>query len=280
MKVCLIVVFNSPFPRNIPILLDLYRGRFDQIFFLTHQTGGYDNALPVQGHSHYFHNFYLQWLDCLLGYDYYVITHDDAVLHPQLNKHNLWQRFAIPQDAICLRNIDIVPRDSPWSWAWKGGYDIVDANQELKTLLENEHAHLLQRFERDIASFGLSRYGDPVRRIQQQKPMLYGGGANADLLFMNARGFEKLMEKIQLLNHPGLFVEIVVPMAALLTDQPIYLLGASHHAPVHRQSFLLNILLSLFLLLAGDRISFHPIKFGKAQVRTRQLFLKLYHSWQ
>ena len=212
---------------NIPLLNELYAGRFDGIFYLTHKPEGYPNALGVEGESYYFHNFLLQAFERMRGYDYYVITHDDAILHPQLNKHDLWTRFAIPARFHCVRNVDIVPRGSAWAWAQRWGYDVVDASPPLQAILTDRFPHLSKRFVQDVFPQGCSRFRDaPVRLEAQGAPMLFGGGPNADLLFLPARALEDLVGAIRLLNFPGLFVEIVVPMAVLLTDWPIHLLLA------------------------------------------------------
>ena len=96
MRVCLVVVFNTPFTSNIPLLMELYNGRFDSVFFLTHKPEAYQNAIGVEGESFYFHNFFLQAFESIRGFDYYVVTHDDAVLHPKLSKRNLFSAFEIP----------------------------------------------------------------------------------------------------------------------------------------------------------------------------------------
>lgn len=276
-KVCLIVTFNSPFVSNIPVLLDLYKSRFDQIFFLIHEPEKYENALKVEGKSHYFHNYFLQNFEQIRGYDYYIFTHDDAILHPQLNKHNLWSHFSIPYNAICLRNIDLVPRESSWSWAWQGGYDVVDTNPRLRNFLIEQHPQLCANYLKFIAPFQFDKYADLENIVKKHRaPLLFGGGANADLMFMSGKAMENLMEKIELLNFPGFFVEIVVPMAILLTDWPVYLLRYGRHAPIHFPRGR-GILWKLLVLVFGSRISYHPIKIGTSHPLIRKIFVFLYH---
>jgi hypothetical protein len=275
-KVCLIITFNSPFAANIPILSELYKSRFDKIYFLIHKPEGYQNALRINGESFYFHNYFLQNLEQIRGYDYYVFTHDDAILHPRLNKHDLWERFSIPENALCVRNIDLVPRDSSWNWAWHGGYEVVDNNPQLRDLVNELHPHLCKSFLKYVAPFHQSKYSDPEKIIREQgPPLLFGGGANGDLMFMPGLAMERLMEKVSLLNFPGFFVEIVIPMAILLTDWPIYLLRTNPHAPIHnpRRGFILSKLGVITLL---NRMSYHPIKFGMAHPLARKSFISLY----
>jgi hypothetical protein len=205
-----------------------------------------------------------------------VFTHDDAILHPRLNKTNLWARFSIPQNALCVRNIDLLPRDSPWKWTWHGGYDVVDGNPRLRDLVNELHPHLCENYLKYVAPFHQSKYRDPEKIMRERvPPLLFGGGANADLMFIPGPAMEKLMENVSNLNFPGLFVEIVIPMAILLTDWPIYLLRTNQHAPIHypRRGFILSRLAVLVLL---NRISFHPIKFGMAHPLSRKLFVSLY----
>ena len=85
-----------------------------------------------------------------------------------------------------------------------------------------------------------------------------------------------VVDRIRLLNYPGLFVEIVIPIAIMLTDWPIHILRAGNHAPFHRQSRWLGILFRLMLIACGQRVSHHPIKFGKASRISRRLFVAAY----
>ncbi len=280
MKTCLVVVFNSPYPSNVPILLQLYADRFDHVCFLTHEPADHPNAIQIEGESYYFHNFFLQAFDKIRGYDYYIITHDDAVLHPQLNQTNLWSRFSIPDNSICLRNIDIVPRNSKWFWADPFGYSVVDRCSSLRTFLTDHFSFLCSRFSEQAAPFRLSHLPDPLYQMRHHgPPLLFGGGPNADLLLLPRAAFEQLVAKIELLNYPGLFVEIVVPTAALLTDFPLYLLQRNRHAPTHRQSRWFHILVRLSYMLLSDRLSHHPIKLAKVDPSSLRLFVKLYRAF-
>lgn len=279
MRVCLVVCFNSPFLANIPILEQIYKDRFDDIYFLmplAEVNYANKNIITVSGKSIYFHNYFLQAYENLRGYDYYVITHDDAVLNPRFNKNDFMSRFSLPRENICIRNIDIVPRTSPWHWAWHGGYDIVDGNDQLRSLLNKLSPLMLENYYKQVSNrYPLKKDGFKYENRNIETPVLFGGGANADLLLMPGKAFDELVEKIILLNFPGLFVEIVIPMAILLTNRPIYFLNSGSHKPIFlRHSLSMPLLLALMLI--RNNIACHPVKFGKSNSLKKKIFLSLY----
>ncbi len=280
MKTCLLIIFNSPFAANIPLLEALYRSRFDRVVFVLTEDARRPDAIRVHGESKTFHNFLLQAFDDVQGYDYYIVTHDDAILTPRLIPSRLFTDFGVPLDAICLRDISVVPRHSTWHWATHGGYDVVDSFPEVRELLSKVHPILCERYLSIIPQG--PRQAIAKLMEQQLPPMLFGGGPNADLIFAPGHAFEELMDKIRILNQPELFVELVVPMAALLTRCPVYLLSAGRHCPIHRPfplSSRLPVALRLAFLIASNRLSYHPIKFGGVGELSKRNFVRLYRMF-
>ena len=90
-KICLSVVFNHQFEKNIPKLRNIYKDRFSTIRYLSPFSKCKDpEVIPVCETSVHFQGYFAQGFknlpkDC----EYYVFCGDDLVLNPSLNESNL-----------------------------------------------------------------------------------------------------------------------------------------------------------------------------------------------
>jgi hypothetical protein len=280
MKTALIVVFNNPFPKNIPLLDRLYRSKFDKIFYLIDAPSIYPGMVPVKGISYNFQNFYLQAFDQIRGSDYYFITHDDALLNPRFRPATAFSHFNLPEDAICIRNIEMIPNDAAWHFTWKGVYDVVQKNENLQSVLQSFKPHLIQRYQNQILPVGCSRYDMAKweKTVNSQSEILFGNGAFSDILMMPGIALQDLVASLQMLQAPDLFVEAAIPTAILLTQWKIHLMASSSHAPTYfwGKETQKHAFSYLFRMLKEDRIAVHPIKLGKMKKFQRWAFINMY----
>jgi hypothetical protein len=280
MNTALVVVFNHPFPKNIPLLDRLYRSKFDKIFYLIDAPNIYPGIVPVKGISYTFQNFYLQAIEQIRGSDYYFITHDDALLNPRFRPSTAFSHFNLPEEAICIRNIDMIPHDSVWKYAWKGVYDVVEKNNNLRSILQSSKSQLIQRYENQIIPFGCSHYDIAKwkKTVSEQTEILFGHGANADILMMPGKALQDMVSSLQMLQAPDLFVEAAIPTAILLTQWKIHLMDSSSHLPKYiweleaQKKFLSN----LFTMQREDLIAVHPVKFGEMKKFQKWVFVNMY----
>ena len=90
-KICLSVVFNHQFEKNIPKLRNIYKERFSTIRYLSPFSKSKDpEVIPIFETSVHFQGYFAQSFshlpkDC----DYYVFCGDDLILNPCLNESNL-----------------------------------------------------------------------------------------------------------------------------------------------------------------------------------------------
>jgi hypothetical protein len=90
-EICLSVVFNHQFEKNIPKLRNIYKDRFSTIRYLSPFSKCKDpEVIPVCETSVHFQGYFAQAFthlpkDC----DYYVFCGDDLILNPSLNESNL-----------------------------------------------------------------------------------------------------------------------------------------------------------------------------------------------
>jgi len=284
MKTALVIIFNNPFPGNIPISEKLYGHKFDKIYYLINYQSDDEKIIYVNANSHEFQKFYLQAFDDLKGSDYYFFIHDDVLLNPKFNSKTAFTSFKIPFDKICIRNIDIIPYNAKWNWTWKGCYDVVEKDPFLQEILKENRNYLIKRFQEQILPYNCSRYrGDELEKIIcNQSEFLFGHGANADILMMPYEGFKEFIEKLRMINSEGLFVEAAIPTAVLLTKWPIYLMNSSANAPHYcwGKDYKKNNFFYLQKLIKGANIGIHPVKLGKMNWSLLQIFIYLYKKME
>ena len=87
-KICLSLVFNHQFEKNIPKLRNIYKDRFSTIRYLSPFSKSNDpEVIPIFETSVHFQGYFAQAFshlpkDC----DYYVFCGDDLILNPGLNE--------------------------------------------------------------------------------------------------------------------------------------------------------------------------------------------------
>lgn len=97
-EVCLIVIFNHRYDRNLPVLEEMYQDRFSNRFYLVpFYDGDMENVIPVYGRSIFFQGYIAQGAQCFVKkeFKHYLFIADDMVLHPQINEKNYREFFEV-----------------------------------------------------------------------------------------------------------------------------------------------------------------------------------------
>ena len=111
---------NHPFPRNLPLLREIYLGRFSELRFLVPFERLDDRDVITVYRGSYTHAGYitdarkeLGEIDC----DYFIFCHDDVLLNPQLNEHRFPELFPIgPNDGFISRVGALPAYIGVWDW--------------------------------------------------------------------------------------------------------------------------------------------------------------------
>ncbi len=111
---------NNPFPRNLPLLRELYLGRFSHLRFLIPFERLDDPDVITVYRGSYTHAGYitdaraeLAKIDC----DYFIFSHDDVLLNPQLNEASFFETFPIgPKDGFISRVGPPPQAVGLWDW--------------------------------------------------------------------------------------------------------------------------------------------------------------------
>lgn len=110
MKICLVIVYNHNYEKNIPVLNRIYAGRFSHIFHVMpfyqgsdpHVIGVYENSFQFSG---YIAQAYVRLpKDCAQ----YVFVADDMVLNPTFDETNIVNRLNLLSDTCITTGVRVV----------------------------------------------------------------------------------------------------------------------------------------------------------------------------
>jgi hypothetical protein len=119
MTTTLCVLFGHPFPKNIPVLRELYGSRFSDVIFLQPLVRSEDrDVLTVYRGSYNFHGMIADAFARLISKrsDHYVFIQDDVLLNPLLNEKNIAERLSVEVDQAFIPKF--APLGGPLSWDW------------------------------------------------------------------------------------------------------------------------------------------------------------------
>lgn len=119
-RICACVVMNHPYPANLPLLREIYKGRFSEVRFLIPFERMPDEDVITVYRGSYSHAAFitdayesLRALDC----DYYIVVHDDVLLNPRLSEGSFREYFPIgPDDAFIHQAGKPDPNIGSWAW--------------------------------------------------------------------------------------------------------------------------------------------------------------------
>lgn len=128
---CLCIVFNHPFPQNIPILERVYRPRFPKLKFLIpfYVENGNDDVITVYRGSFHHQGYATDAAHKLADVEcsHFIFLQDDVLLNPSLNAENLDAVLEISPEGGFINNLSTLNCDiGGWHWlpgiVWKFYY--------------------------------------------------------------------------------------------------------------------------------------------------------------
>ena len=99
-KVCLLILFNHRFDRNLPLLDKMYKERFSHIrYIVPFYDGDRDDVISVFSRSIFFESYIAQAYNVLKDedFDYFYIVADDMIINPKINENNLQNFFGLEE---------------------------------------------------------------------------------------------------------------------------------------------------------------------------------------
>jgi hypothetical protein len=108
-EICLCVIYNHNYEKNIDKVELIYKGRFKNIYHLMpFYRGGRKNVLSVWGNSYFFSGFVAQGLHGFYDdkYSQYVFVGDDVMLDKTVNENSLRDKLTLSNgDGFTAKNI-------------------------------------------------------------------------------------------------------------------------------------------------------------------------------
>jgi len=117
-NIALLVIFNHRYDKNLPILEDMYKGRFSNRYYLVpFYDGKMKNVVSVYGRSIFFEIYIAQAYNVLKdkGFDYYYIVADDMMINPLINENNILDFFELQDGESWIPHLRLI-RDQKNFW--------------------------------------------------------------------------------------------------------------------------------------------------------------------
>ena len=116
-RVCLIVVFNHKYIKNITKLRKTYKGKFSDVFYLVpffdnsdhiKINNKTDDIIPVYESSYNFQGYFAQAFQRIKQdkYDSFVFVADDMIINPSINENNIFDYIGIETDDSYIKQIE------------------------------------------------------------------------------------------------------------------------------------------------------------------------------
>ncbi len=244
-KICLMVIYNHRYDKNIPRVEELYKGKFSHIFhIMPFYDENKENVIPVYENSFYFSNYIAQAYQHLKnkGFTHFFVVADDMILNPAINENSLWDETGIKKDECYISGFLEMHNVKRW-WG-----HIVSAIHFRPNLSGTEVSSFLPNIndaQNQFKKFGveckplswklfLSSSLNSKFRILKDWPIkknmkwpikrnfdypLLGG--YSDIVFITAGTMEKFAQYCGIFAATRLFVEIAIPTSLALSAEKI-----------------------------------------------------------
>jgi hypothetical protein len=113
-EVCLVVIYNHNYEKNIDVVERLYSSRFTKIVHvMPFYKGTRKNVVPVYGNSFYFSGYIAQAASHLssIHVTSFVFIADDLILSPRLNDGNILRELSLDAETAFIPDIRSLSRD-------------------------------------------------------------------------------------------------------------------------------------------------------------------------
>lgn len=252
-KLCLLVLFNHRYDKNIPLLAEMYRERFSHIYYIVpFYDGDREDVIPVYGRSIFFESYIAQAYNMLKdkGFDDFYIIADDMIINPSINESNYREFFELEEGESYIPHLRTI-KEQPYFWigtlsafTYKPVQKYVETKNELPTVEEAEQRmkfhglhNTMELSRKDIFkgfSLKTTYMADKARlalRVLTKLKHPFSSKANlsypliasySDTLLVSAATMPRFAHYCGVFGATCLFVEVAIPTAlALASDKKI-----------------------------------------------------------
>lgn len=255
-KICLVVIYNHKYEKNIPVIDRIYKGRFSHVYHvMPFAETKQQNVIGVYESAYQFQGYVAQAARVFRSdeYTHYVFVADDMVLAPHLNENNVVDVLSLNNNtAFISSKPEILTRSKAMNWI-QGMSALAFMNQqgnacewhhELPSIEEAREKFELAGLDwKDGVDVNFWRYAMLIMRAGRLSPymlrplpligrclrfvsrcddmvypMAYG---YSDFCVIPNTGFDKFVHYSGVLSAMRVFVEVAIPTAMILSCKNI-----------------------------------------------------------
>lgn len=120
-NVCLVVIFNHRYDKNLPLLRKIYGAQFSHIrFLMPFYDGADDDVIPVYESSFQFQGYLIQAYDKLkdIPCSHYLFIGDDLIINPAFDETNFVGRIKMYDKKFLTTNFAPLNDPNMFRWTW------------------------------------------------------------------------------------------------------------------------------------------------------------------
>lgn len=110
-KICLVIIYNHNFERNIAVLNRIYAGRFSDVFHvMPFYRGNEHNVIGVYENSYQFNGYVTQAIQRIKDekYSHYLFVADDMIINPSIASWNVARKLKLDEDAGFISDFRLI----------------------------------------------------------------------------------------------------------------------------------------------------------------------------
>lgn len=249
--ICLVVIFNHRYDKNLAVLEEMYSSRFSNRYYLVpFYDGEQANVIPVYGRSIFFEGYIAQGYNVFFheSFKHYLFVADDMIINPEINEENYQEFFEVGTNQSFIPELRPVHKFGPWIGTWSSVFyfrkqKYVEVSNELPTIefakqkmgfqgvmLDTlTRKQIFGRFSFNLKSLGakascclriVTKVRHPFKkRYELPYPMV---GSYSDIALVSSSDIKKFAHYCGVFASTCLFVEVAIPTALVLaTSLPI-----------------------------------------------------------
>lgn len=297
-KIALLVIFNHRYDSNLPILDNILKEKWSNVFYIVpFYDGDRCDVISVYENSYYYEGYLAQAYQTLKKYefDHYVIIGDDMVLNPMLNETNVLSELSIGKGESYFPAIfdlqkgkwDNIIYAACFRLNQKGAeiFRVIPSVDDAKNLFEEKgycsHPRIslltaLKNFKgshivdlRSVANLMLKLLRRPWSPIPFEYPFV---GGISDFFVIDRDSMEKFCYYCGAFAAANLFVEVAIPTSLILSCKKLitetkdskykqgYFWGKDIEVFINKYEYNYGRLIKEF---PKDLLFIHPVKLSK-----------------
>lgn len=297
-KIALLIIYNHRFDRNIPVLENLLKKKWSNIFHIVpFYDGDKGNVITVYENSYYYEGYLAQAYQTLRKYefDHFVIIGDDMVLAPNLNENNILEELGVGEGESYFPVIKDIQSGKWDNISYAASYRLVQKGAEVvrvlppvdeaRELFEEKGFPSKPRIStwtalknllgchivdvRSFVNYLMKILRNPFGNIEFEYPFVSG---ISDFFIIDAKSMPRFCQYCGAFAATNLFIEVAVPTSMILTCKTLktqtpeskykemYIWGDSINKFAEDYGYNYSNLIENF---PKDTLFVHPVKLSK-----------------